>query len=245
MKTIIMIPARLGSSRLPNKVMADINGIPLISRVANQALEADIAPVVVACDSPQIADLFRGTDVRTVLTDPNLPSGSDRIYQALESFDSKMSYDTIINLQGDLPNIQPDAIKAVLSPLLCPLADSLYSAATIVTKITDPKEIHDPNIVKVALAKRDNDYHEALYFSRAAIPYGQQEYFHHIGIYSYRRQALEKFVSLQPSGLEIQERLEQLRLLENGMKIGVSIVKDTPISVDTHEDLLEARKSVI
>ena len=238
MTPIILIPARLASTRLPNKMLKEINGSPLISQVVKRALEADIGPVHVACDSIEIQEVVTKAGARAVLTDPNLPSGSDRIFKALQEIDPQKKFDTVINVQGDLPNISSKLIKASLDPL----KDKHFDVATLGVEIHSQEDLMNPNIVKIALARRENGRHEALYFSRAPIPTGIGPHYHHIGLYTYRRAALERFVTLPPSPLEIQEKLEQLRVLENSMRIGVALVNELPLSIDTAEDLDKARK---
>jgi len=237
MKPLILIPARLASTRLPGKMLKDIGGHPLIAHVALRALEADIAPVYVSCDSPKIQEAVESVGVKAILTDPDLPSGSDRIFNALQEIDPSGDFDTVINVQGDLPNISPEAIRVSLDPLHNPDFD----VATLGTQIHNAEDLNNPNIVKIALAHKDDGRHQALYFSRAPIPTGPGPHYHHIGLYSYRRAALEKFVTWAPSPLEQQEKLEQLRLLENGLKIGVALVDEVPLSIDTQEDLDRAR----
>lgn len=237
MTPVILIPARLASTRLPHKMLKKINGIPLISQVVKRALEANIAPVYVACDSPEIQEAVTKVGAQGILTDPSLPSGSDRIFKALQTLDPQRKFDTILNVQGDLPNISPDLIKASLEPL----QEEKFDVATLGVEIHSQEDFNNPNIVKIALAKHQGGRHEALYFSRAAIPTGDGPHYHHIGLYAYRRQALERFVSLPPSPLEMQEKLEQLRLLENGMRIGVALVNEIPLSIDTKEDLEKAQ----
>ena len=233
-KIAIFIPVRLASTRLPNKPLADILGKTMIQRVYEKAVEADLGPVFIACDGEEIANHVKSFGGKFVITDPNLPSGTDRIYAASQAIDQK--FDIIINLQGDLPNIDPQVIRAASD------AASRYDCdiATVASKIKNHTEITNPNVVKIAVAFADDNCGNALYFSRAAIPYSKEnagDYFHHIGIYAYKRKALEKFVNLQPSQLEKRESLEQLRALENKMKIAVQIVDAHPLSVDTAEDL--------
>lgn len=238
MTPIILIPARLASTRLPRKMLKEINGLPVISQVVKRALEADIGPVYVACDSLEIQDVVTKAGAKSVLTDPNLASGSDRIFKALQEVDPQGNFDTVINLQGDLPTISSKLIKNSLDPL----EDKHFDVATLGVEIHSQEELMNPNVVKIALARRENACHEALYFSRAPIPTGPGPHYHHIGLYTYRRSALERFVTLPPSPLEIQEKLEQLRVLENGMRIGVALVNEVPLSIDTAEDLEKARK---
>lgn len=229
-KNIIIIPSRLASSRLPNKPLADICGKTMIHRVYEQALKSKAGDVVIACDGEEIANEAQKIGAKFIITDPNLASGTDRIYQALQKIEG--DYDTITNLQGDLPNIDPSVIRKAVE-----LANSSEcDIATVASIIKNRQEIDNPNIVKIALSQ----YSRALYFSRSAIPYNAEkngEYFHHIGIYVYKKSALEKFVKLPCSKLEKAESLEQLRALENNMSIFVAIVDAHPLSVDTKEDL--------
>ncbi len=241
MTPIILIPARLGSTRLPNKVLADIAGLPMIVHVLRRALESGLGPVAVACGESQIAEAVRATGGRAVLTDPALPSGSDRIHAALAALDPHGEHDVVINLQGDLPGIDPGYLRAVLSPLRDPAVD----IATLVAPITSEAEAQAPSIVKCVCAfPPDADTAPALYFSRAAVPAGEGPLWHHIGIYAYRRAALARFVALPPSALEQREKLEQLRALEAGMRIGVARVAAAPFGVDTPEDLATARRNL-
>lgn len=233
MSPIIIIPARLASTRLPNKPLADIAGKPMIVQVMIRAIEANIGRVIVACDGEEIASVVRANGGEAVITDADLPSGSDRIYQALQKIDSDKKHDIIINVQGDMPCLDPKIIAVVLQALQNPKVD----IATLCAVITDEAEKTDLAVVKVAISASG----KALYFSRATIPYGEGELYHHIGIYAYRRSALEKFVSLPPSPLELREKLEQLRALENDMNIAVAIVDTVPLGVDTLETLEKAR----
>ena len=233
-KIAIFIPVRLASTRLPNKPLADILGKTMIQRVYEKAVEADLGPVFIACDGEEIANHVQSFGGKFVITDPNLPSGTDRIHAASQAVAEK--FDLIVNLQGDLPNIDPQVIRAAAS------AASQHDCdiATVASKIKNRAEITNPNVVKIAVAFADDDCGEALYFSREAIPYSKEnagDYFHHIGIYAYKKPVLEKFIKLQPSILEQRESLEQLRALENGMKIIVKLVDAHPLSVDTQEDL--------
>jgi 3-deoxy-manno-octulosonate cytidylyltransferase (CMP-KDO synthetase) len=238
MTPIILIPARLGSTRLPNKVLADIAGLPMIVHVLRRAQEAGLGPVAVACGEPQIADAVRAAGGQAVLTDPDLPSGSDRIFAALNAIDPTQHHDVIINLQGDLPSIDPAYLQAVLAPLQNPDVD----IATLVAPITTPEEAAAPSVVKCVCAfGPEADTAPALYFSRNIAPSGEGPLWHHIGIYAYRRAALARFVALPPSALEQREKLEQLRALEAGMKIGVARVPHAPFGVDTPADLDHAR----
>jgi 3-deoxy-manno-octulosonate cytidylyltransferase (CMP-KDO synthetase) len=235
---IVMIPARLGSTRLPNKPLADIAGLPMIVQVCARAAEARVGPVLVAAAEREIAEAVERAGYRAVLTDPALPSGSDRIHQALREVDPEHRHDLVVNLQGDLPTLDPELITAVLPPLRDPAVD----IATIAAAIRIEEERHDPNVVKVAAAfAPDRRIARALYFSRATIPSGEGDHYHHIGLYAYRRAALERFVALPPGILERREKLEQLRALEAGMRIDVALVDTVPLGVDTPADLERAR----
>jgi 3-deoxy-manno-octulosonate cytidylyltransferase (CMP-KDO synthetase) len=235
---IVMIPARLGSTRLPNKPLADIAGLPMIVQVCARAAEARVGPVLVAAAEREIAEAVERAGYRAVLTDPTLPSGSDRIHQALREVDPEHRHDLVVNLQGDLPTLDPELITAVLPPLRDPAVD----IATIAAAIRIEEERHDPNVVKVAAAfASDRRITRALYFSRATIPSGEGDHYHHIGLYAYRRAALERFVALSPGILERREKLEQLRALEAGMRIDVALVDTVPLGVDTPADLERAR----
>lgn len=235
---IVIIPARMASTRLPGKPLADINGLPMIVQVMKRALEADIGPVVVASAEPEINAAIEAHGGRAVLTDPNHPSGSDRIFEALQRVDSDARHDVVVNLQGDLPIIDPDVVRAVLRPM----ADPAVDIATLVAEITDDEEKTNPNVVKAVLGlEAGQAVGRALYFSRATVPHGDGPLYHHIGIYAYRRAALERFVSLTPGVLEQRERLEQLRALENGMRIDAACVDTVPFGVDTPADLERAR----
>jgi 3-deoxy-manno-octulosonate cytidylyltransferase (CMP-KDO synthetase) len=236
---IILIPARMASTRLPGKPLADIGGLPMIVHVLNRARQSELGPVVVACAELEIAHAVTAAGGTAILTDPALPSGSDRIHAALRSFDAAGAYDVIINLQGDLPSIPPGDIAAVLSPL----ADPRYDIATLVAPITSAAEAASPSVVKCACAfTAGQTIAPALYFSRNRVPSGDGPLWHHIGIYAYRRAALEKFVGLPESALESREKLEQLRALEAGLRIGAARVADAPFGVDTPSDLEHARR---
>jgi 3-deoxy-manno-octulosonate cytidylyltransferase (CMP-KDO synthetase) len=236
---IILIPARLASTRLPNKPLADIAGLPMIVHVLNRAREAALGPIAIACADRPIAEAIIAAGGRAILTDPALPSGSDRIHAALQILDPDGAHDIIINLQGDLPGIPPDFLATVLRPLASPRFD----IATLVAPITTPEEAASPSVVKCACAFAPGEtIAPALYFSRNKIPSGDGPLWHHIGIYAYRRAALEKFVSLPESPLEAREKLEQLRALEAGLTIGAAQVAFAPFGVDTPADLEHARK---
>lgn len=242
---IVVIPARLASTRLPDKPLADIAGAPMIVQVWRRALEADVGPVIVACAEPAIADAVEQAGGVAVLTDPDHPSGSDRIHEALERHDPDGRHDAVINLQGDIPTIEPAAVRAVLGPL----ADGAVDIATLVAEISDAQERTNPNVVKAVLAMAPGAQSgRALYFSRAQVPWSDAAdardapLYHHIGIYAYRRPALRRFVQLSPGVLEMRERLEQLRALENGMVIAAACVDTVPLGVDTPADLERARR---
>ena len=229
-KVIIIIPARLASTRLPNKPLAMIDGKTMIQRVYEQALKANLGKVFIATDGLEIGNEVKKFGGNYILTNPDLQSGTDRIYSAYKLL--KEDFDIIVNVQGDLPNIDPKVITECTNLAL----ESDCDIATVASKITDISEINNPNVVKIALAQNGL----ALYFSRSAIPFSKNindDYFHHIGIYAYKKNALEKFINLTPSPLEKRESLEQLRALENDMKIAVKIVDAHPLSVDTQEDL--------
>ncbi len=240
-KVLTIIPVRLASTRLPNKPLADICGKSMIQRVYEQALKADLGEVVIACDGEEIAAEVKKFGGKFVLTDPNLPSGTDRIYAAYQSF--AQDFEIILNLQGDLPNIDPQVIRAAADAALQHDCD----IATVASKIKNESEISNPNVVKIAIAFKEKNLGKALYFSRCPIPFSKTtdaDFYHHIGIYAYKKSALEKFVNLAPSTLELRESLEQLRALENDMKIFVKIVEAHPLSVDTKEDLEVVKKLI-
>jgi 3-deoxy-manno-octulosonate cytidylyltransferase (CMP-KDO synthetase) len=235
---VILIPARMGSSRFPDKVMAEIAGAPMIVQVWRRAMEADLGRVVIAAAEAVIVETIEAAGGEAVLTDPDHPSGSDRIYEALQKIDPEGRHDAVLNVQGDLPTIEPDVIRAALAPLL----DSAVDIATIGVEITIETERSDPNVVKaVAAIEPPARVGRALYFSRATAPFGEGPLYHHIGLYAYRRAALERFVSLPPGILERREKLEQLRALEAGMRIDLALVDTVPLGVDTLADLARAR----
>ena len=210
----------------------------MIVHVLRRAEAAKVGPVLVACGDQAIADAVMAAGGTAVLTDPDLPSGSDRVYAALEAFDPSGEHDVVVNLQGDLPTIDPSVIDTALKPLIDPAVD----IATLVTEIFDETERHDPNAVKAVVGLANGDtIGRALYFSRAPVPTGEGAHYHHIGIYAYRRAALRRFVELPESVLEKREKLEQLRALEAGMRIDVALVDTVPDGVDTPADLERAR----
>jgi 3-deoxy-manno-octulosonate cytidylyltransferase (CMP-KDO synthetase) len=239
MNPIVLIPARMASSRLPGKPLADIGGTPMIVRVWRQAMAAGIGPVVVAAAEREICTAVESAGGRAVLTDPDLPSGSDRIFAALENIDPSEKHDVVVNLQGDLPALDPTYVRAVADVLPPTGAD----IATLVAEIDDEADYDNPAVVKPVVAwDVTGTRGRALYFSRARVPTGDGPLFHHVGIYAYTRAALTRFVKTPPSALEKREKLEQLRALEAGMSIAVARVDSVPLSVDTPEDLEKARK---
>jgi 3-deoxy-manno-octulosonate cytidylyltransferase (CMP-KDO synthetase) len=216
----------------------DISGVPMIVRVWRAAVAADIGPVVVAAGDQEIVSALRAAGGTAVLTDPQLPSGTDRVFAALEAFDPEKTHDVVINLQGDLPLLDPTSLRAVRDTLAASGAD----IATLAARIADAADFDNPNVVKPAMAwEKGKTYARALYFSRSRVPSGAGDLYHHIGIYAFRRRALARFVSLPPSALEQRENLEQLRALEDGMTIAVGIVDKPPLSVDTPGDLERVR----
>ena len=236
---VILIPARLASTRLPDKPLADIAGEPMIVQVWRRAAEAAIGRVVVAAAEQAIVDAVTTAGGEAVLTDPDLPSGSDRIHAALAEIDPDREHDAVINVQGDLPTIEPAAIRAALAPL----DDDDVDIATIAAEITRAEERDNPNVVKAVIGLAVGERRgRALYFTRATAPYGAGPLYHHIGLYAYRRAALDRFVALPPGILEMREKLEQLRALEAGMRIDVALVDTVPLGVDTPADLERARK---
>lgn len=235
---IVVIPARLAATRLPDKPLADINGEPMIVHVWRRAMEAEIGPVVVAAAEQAVADAVRAAGGDAVLTDPDLPSGSDRIHRALEEADPAGRHDAVINLQGDLPTIDPASVRAALAPLAVGAVD----IATLAAVIARDEERDSPNVVKAVVGLGEGQaIGRALYFTRATAPWGDGPLYHHIGLYAYRREALARFVALPPGVLERREKLEQLRALEAGMRIDVALVDTVPLGVDTPADLDRAR----
>jgi 3-deoxy-manno-octulosonate cytidylyltransferase (CMP-KDO synthetase) len=238
MNPLVIIPARLAATRLPNKPLAMIGDAPMIVHVLRRALEAGIGPVAVACGDAAIAEAVRAAGGTAVLTDPALPSGSDRVHAALAALDPGGRHDVVVNLQGDLPGLPPGFLRAVLAPL----ADAAVDIATLVAPIGSAEEAAADSVVKCVCAFAPGvDVTRALYFSRAAVPWGAGPLWHHIGIYAYRRAALARFVGLPPSLLEQREKLEQLRALEAGMVVGAARVAEAPFGVDTPADLERAR----
>lgn len=235
---IVMIPARMAATRLPDKPMADIHGVPMIVHVWRRAIEAQCGPVIVAAGEPAIAEAIERAGGRAILTAPHHPSGTDRIFEALGKADPGGKHDIVVNLQGDLPTIDPAYIRAVIAPLAEPAVD----IATLVAECREDYERREPSVVKCVIAFAPGQrVARALYFSRAAVPTGEGPLYHHPGIYAYRRAALTRFVALPPSPLEKRERLEQLRALEAGMRIDAALIDKVPFGVDTPADLERAR----
>jgi 3-deoxy-manno-octulosonate cytidylyltransferase (CMP-KDO synthetase) len=237
-RPIVLIPARLASTRLPQKPLADINGAPMIVHVWRRAVEADVGPVVVAADDAAIVAAIEDAGGRAVLTQVGHASGSDRIAEAILRIDPERRHDVVVNVQGDLPTIEAEAVRAAVVPL----ADAEVAIATLATPIRRDEERDDPNVVKAIGTPVAERRLRALYFTRARAPWGEGQLLHHIGLYAYRRAALERFVAMAPSMLEKRERLEQLRALEAGMRIDIALVDVAPLGVDTSEDLIRARE---
>jgi 3-deoxy-manno-octulosonate cytidylyltransferase (CMP-KDO synthetase) len=235
---LILIPARMASTRLPGKPLADIAGQPMIVHVLHRALEAKAGAVAVATDSEAVFTAVEKAGGRAVMTRADHVSGSDRIFEALEQIDPDRRARIVVNVQGDLPTLAPGDLKAALKPL----ADPAVDIATLAAEITRPQERDNPNVVKLVGTPAGPSRLRALYFTRATAPSGDGPLYHHIGLYAYRREALARFVTLKPSPLEVRERLEQLRALENGMRIDAMIVGSVPLGVDTPEDLETARR---
>jgi 3-deoxy-manno-octulosonate cytidylyltransferase (CMP-KDO synthetase) len=241
MNPIVVIPARLASTRLPNKPLADIAGMSMIERVWRQAVSAKLGPVLVAAAEAEIVTAIERAGGDAVLTDPALPSGSDRVFAALLRRDPEGRHDVVVNLQGDLPALDPLVIRAVANALDISVAD----IATLAAEIEDRADYDNPNVVKAVVAwKFGGRIGHALYFTRARAPAGEGPLFHHVGIYAFRRPALGRFVGLPPSALERREKLEQLRALEAGMSIAVARIDAVPLSVDTPADLERARAAL-
>lgn len=236
-KNLILIPARLQSTRLPEKPMKDICGEPMIVHVWRRAKEADLGPVVVATDSEQISTAIHKVGGEAILTRSDHASGSDRIYEALEKYDPDREYSKVINLQGDLPTLDPKLIRACADLL----NEAEVDISTLAVEITDEEEKTNPNVVKMVGTKIKENHYRALYFTRATAPYGDGPLYHHIGIYGYQRHQLARFIQLPPSALEQREKLEQLRALEAGMRIDTALVNTLPLGVDTQADLEKAK----
>jgi 3-deoxy-manno-octulosonate cytidylyltransferase (CMP-KDO synthetase) len=230
---LVLIPARMAAIRLPGKPLADIGGVPMVVHVLKRALAADVGPVFVATEDRVIADAVAKAGGKAIMTGAH-DNGTSRIHAAAAK--AGASADIIVNLQGDLPDIAPATIRAVLEPL----AEREVAIATVAAPAR-PEDRDNPNVVKIAGAEIGPRRLRCLYFSRATIPYGEGRLWHHIGLYAYRREALDRYMRLPPSPLEIRERLEQLRALEAGMRIDAAVVEAVPISVDTPDDLERAR----
>lgn len=234
---LILIPARLASTRLPNKPLAEIAGAPMIVQVWRRAMESGVGPVAVATDSAEIATAVEKAGGVAVMTRADHPSGSDRIKEAADALDPDGRHDVIVNVQGDLPTIDPGIIAASVLPLSDPAVD----VATLAAVITHEEEKTAPSVVKAVGTPVSAHRLRALYFTRATAPHGEGPLLHHIGLYAWRRKALDRFVALPPSPLELREKLEQLRALEAGMRIDIILVDDVPLGVDTNADLERAR----
>jgi 3-deoxy-manno-octulosonate cytidylyltransferase (CMP-KDO synthetase) len=237
-RILVLIPARMASTRLPGKPLLDIAGRPMIAHVLRRAEEAGIGRVAVATDTPEIAKVVTANGGEAVMTRPDHPSGSDRIFEALSTLDPKGEAEVIVNLQGDFPTISPDNLRDVLAPL----ADPQVDIATLAAEIHTEEEALNPNVVKAVGSPIGPRRLRALYFTRATAPHGDGPRYHHIGLYAYRRPALERFVRLPPSPLERQESLEQLRAIEAGMRIDITVVDTVPRGVDTPADLETTRQ---
>jgi 3-deoxy-manno-octulosonate cytidylyltransferase (CMP-KDO synthetase) len=234
---IVLIPARMAATRLPGKPLADIHGVPMIVHVWRRAMEADVGPVWVAGDDARVIDAVAGAGGKAVMTRFDHPSGSDRVFEALGVVDAAGIHDVVVNIQGDLPTIEPSVVRACLAPL----AEAAVDIATLATPIIREQEKDDPNVVKAIAAELDPTRLRALYFTRARAPWGEGRLLHHIGLYAYRREALARFVATPPSPLEQREKLEQLRALEAGLRVDIALVDTAPLGVDTPEDLERAR----
>ncbi|MGE4063721.1 MAG: 3-deoxy-manno-octulosonate cytidylyltransferase [Rhodospirillaceae bacterium] len=239
MPALIVIPARLAATRLPNKPLAMIGDAPMIVHVWRRAVQANAGPVIVAAGDQPIVDAVKAAGGEAVMTDPALPSGSDRVHAAAEIYDPHGKFDVVVNVQGDLPTLEPKLVAASVTPLANPVID----IATVVARITVQEELNDNAVVKAALSLEPGaTVGPALYFSRNLIPSGPGDHYHHIGIYAFRRAALRRFVTLKPTVLEVRERLEQLRAIENGMRMAAALVDTIPLGVDTPADLERARR---
>jgi 3-deoxy-manno-octulosonate cytidylyltransferase (CMP-KDO synthetase) len=236
-RNLVLIPARMAATRLPGKPLMDIAGLPMIVHVLRSAEAAGIGRVAVATDTAEIADVVKSHGGEAVMTRDDHPSGSDRSYEALCKLDPEGKVEIVVNLQGDFPTIRPDNIRSVLGPL----ADPAVDIATLAAQIHTEEESANPNVVKAVGSTISPGRMRALYFTRAPAPWGDGPRYHHIGLYAYRRAALQRFVELPPSPLELQEKLEQLRALEAGMRIDIAIVETVPRGVDTPPDLETAR----
>lgn len=233
---LTLIPARMEATRLPGKPMREISGQPMILHVWQRAMEAALGPVIVATDHEEIAAAIEGNGGTAIMTGRDHASGSDRIHEAMKKADPEGKYSKIINLQGDLPTLEPGLIARCAA-----LLEGEADIATLAVEIDDEAEKTNPNVVKVVGSPLTKDHLRALYFTRATAPTGPGPLYHHIGIYGYKRESLSRFISLPPSPLELREKLEQLRALEAGLRIDVAIVETLPLGVDTEADLEKAR----
>jgi 3-deoxy-manno-octulosonate cytidylyltransferase (CMP-KDO synthetase) len=240
---LLIIPARMQATRLPGKPLADINGQPMIVHVWRRAMEAKAGRVVVATDSDEILRVMQAAGGEAVMTRADHVSGTDRVFEAATRVDPDRRFEVVVNVQGDMPTLDPRLVQACIAPLATPLQDGGPHIATIAAAITDVRLRKDPNVVKVVGSPINGvNRLRAIYFTRAEAPYGEGPLFHHEGMYAYRRAALERFVSLPPSTLELRERLEQLRAIEDGMRIEVALVDRVPLGVNTPEELELARQ---
>lgn len=237
-QNLVIIPARMQATRLPGKPLADINGTPMIVHVWRRAMAAETGRVVVATDAAEIFAAVRQAGGEAVMTRADHASGSDRVFEAASRIDPDGDFEIVVNLQGDLPTLEPTLVKACIAPL----AHKGPDIATLAAEIDDDAERSNPHVVKVVGTPLTGGGLRALYFTRATAPHGEGPLYHHIGIYAYRRFALERFVSMAPSALEKREKLEQLRALEGGMRIDVAVVDTVPLGVDTPADLDRARR---
>lgn len=235
---LIVIPARLQATRLPGKPLADIAGEAMVVHVWRRAMESRAGRVLVATDCENVRDAVEQAGGEAVITRGDHDSGTDRIHEAVQSADPGGQHEIIVNLQGDLPTLEPRLIAACIAPL----EDGAADISTLAAPITDDHERADPHVVKAVGARTGEGRMRALYFTRATAPWGEGPLYHHIGIYAFRREALNRFVSLPRSDLERREKLEQLRALEAGMRIDVALVDTVPVGVDTPADLERARK---
>ena len=236
-RALVLIPARMRATRLPDKPLAEIAGLPMIVQVIRRAEEAEIGEVVVATDAEEIASAVRAHGGRAVMTRADHPSGSDRIHEAIEALDPEGRQDVVVNVQGDLPTIAPEAIRAVLSVM----EEKEVALGTLVAPIERDEDRKASQVVKMVGSEWKPGRFRCLYFTRATAPWGEGPLWHHIGLYAWRRDALRRFVALPPSPLELREKLEQLRALEAGMRVDAQAVDDVPLGVDTQADLERAR----
>lgn len=241
MSILVLIPARLAATRLPGKPLADIGGRPMIAHVADRALESGVGRVVIATDSAEIIDAAGACGHEAVMTGAHHQSGSDRIFEALQTLDPEGKVEIVLNLQGDLPTIEPHLIGQAAALL----DEAAVDIGTLGAKISREDEKTNPNVVKIVGSPLSDSRLRALYFTRTTAPWGEGPLYHHIGIYAWRRDALTRFVGLAPSALEIREKLEQLRALEASMRIDAAIVDTVPLGVDTAEDLERARALIL